>query len=210
MSSKRLVLLRHGQTTWNAEHRIQGQQDVELDDTGHAQAAAAAPYVAAYAPSLLWCSDLARARQTAAYVAKETGLDPTYDARLRESALGECETLTHEELAAASPEQYAAFRRGDWDLLPGAEGQAVVRERMVAALEDLRAALPEGGTGVAVSHGAALRVAVAGLLGWPEGAQWTLGNLRNCHWVELAESPARGGRLVLEGYGLTPISLSRD
>ena len=69
-TSRTLVLLRHGQTAWNLEHRAQGHSDVELDDTGHAQAAAVAPYVAGLAPALLWSSDLARARQTAEYITK--------------------------------------------------------------------------------------------------------------------------------------------
>ena len=69
MSAKHLVLLRHGQTAWNAEGRIQGQLDVEIDETGHAQAAAVAPLLAALRPTTLWSSDSVRARQTAAYVA---------------------------------------------------------------------------------------------------------------------------------------------
>ena len=64
------MLLRHGRTAWNATGRAQGHADVELDETGHAQAAAVAPWVAGFGPVVLWSSDLARARQTAAYVEK--------------------------------------------------------------------------------------------------------------------------------------------
>ncbi len=208
MSSRRLVLLRHGRTAWNHARRIQGHSDVELDEVGHEQALAAAVLVAAYRPTVLRSSDLARARQTAAYVAKETGLEPTYDARLRECGLGEREALTHAEYEALAPEEFAAFRRGEWDLVPGAEGLAVVRERITAALRDLLAELPAGGTGVAVSHGAALRLGVAGLLGWPAGAEQTLAALGNCGQVVLREvgDPDADGtvRVALERYGVTP------
>ena len=71
----RLVLVRHGQTAWNLEGRAQGHTDVGLDETGRAQARAMAPYVAAMAPTALWSSDLARARETADRLAEATGLD---------------------------------------------------------------------------------------------------------------------------------------
>ena len=68
MSGRRLVLLRHGQTAWNAEKRAQGHADIPLDAVGRRQAEKVAPLIAAYSPSLLVSSDLARARQTAAYL----------------------------------------------------------------------------------------------------------------------------------------------
>jgi len=78
--ARRLLLLRHGQTSWNAAHRVQGQLESELDEVGQRQAAAVAPVIAGMGPVALWSSDSARARQTAAYVAKETSLDATYGA----------------------------------------------------------------------------------------------------------------------------------
>ena len=89
-----LVLLRHGRTDWNAARRIQGQADSQLDELGHAQAAAVAPVLAALSPSVLWSSDSDRARDTASYLAAACGLTPTYDARLREYSLGPREGLT--------------------------------------------------------------------------------------------------------------------
>ena len=108
--SRRLVLLRHGQTAWNAERRAQGHADVELDDTGRAQAAAVAPYVAAMRPRYVWSSDLARARETGACVAAEAGLELRLDDRLREYHLGERTGLTMAEYAAAHPDEYRAYR----------------------------------------------------------------------------------------------------
>ena len=183
--SRRLILLRHGRTAWNHALRVQGQADVELDDCGHAEAAATAPVMGALRPTLLWSSDLARARQTAAYVAKETGLEPTYDARLREFGLGERQGLTHAEYAEVAPEEFATFRRGGFDAVAGGERTADVRERMVAVIGDLLASIDPGQVAVAVSHGAAIRVAVAAVLGWPPEALHSLHGLANCGWVEL-------------------------
>ena len=102
------MLLRHGRTAWNAERRVQGHADVELDEVGHAQAAAVAPHLASFAPVLLWSSDLARARQTATYVAKETGLDARLDPRLREFDVGERTGLTFAECGAPVPRRARA------------------------------------------------------------------------------------------------------
>jgi broad specificity phosphatase PhoE len=196
---KRLVLLRHGQTAWNAARRVQGQLDVELDDTGHRQAAAVAAAVAAMGPDALASSDSARARQTAAYVAKETGLDPTYDPRLREYFLAERQGLTHDEYAALAPEEFAAFRSGDFDVVPGGETAARVAGRVVAAVRDLLASIDPGQLAVAVSHGAAIRDAVPVLLGWPTSERAALHGLDNCGWVELDEAEA-GGALRMRAY----------
>lgn len=193
---RRLVLLRHGRTAWNHALRVQGQTDVELDDAGHAEAAAAAVAMAGLRPTVLWSSDLTRARQTAAYVAKETGLEPTFDERLREFALGERQGLTHEEYAEAAPEEFAEFRRGDFDVVPDGEPTSAVRERMLAVTGELLDTLGPGEVGVAVSHGAAIRVAVAALLGWPDSAVHSLHGLANCGWVELGRRDGERPRLT--------------
>jgi len=203
---RRLVLLRHGQTAWNAAHRIQGQLDAELDDTGHAQAAAVGPRMASLKPVALWSSDSARARQTAAYVAKETGLEPTYDARLREYFLGDRQGMTHAEYAEAAPEEFAAFRQGDFDVVPGGEKAIDVANRMVAALRELVASIDAGELAVAVSHGAAIRDTVPILLGLPVTERAVLHGLDNCGWVEL-RATGPGGPFRLVAYNrVTPIS----
>jgi glucosyl-3-phosphoglycerate phosphatase len=196
---RQLLLLRHGQTAWNAVRRVQGQLESELDDTGHHQAAALAPVIAAMGPVALWCSDSARARQTAAYLAKETGLEPTYDARLREYHLGERQGLTHEEYAAAAPEEFAVFRTGDFDVVPGGETAAEVCDRMTAALGELLASLGPGDLAVAVSHGAAIRDTVPVLLGWPVTQRAALHGLANCGWAVL-DQPTPGAPMRLAAY----------
>jgi probable phosphoglycerate mutase len=194
-SPRRLILLRHGQTAWNAEERAQGHSDIELDALGHSQAADAAPFVASYRPAALWSSDLARARQTAAYVAKEAGLDAVLDARLREFSLGERTGLTNVEFEARFPEQYAAFREGRWDPLPGMETTEELAVRVTAALEDLADSIEPGETAVAVAHGGAIKVGVMALLAWtPEIAQ-SMCHLGNCGWavLERDEHPGHSG-----------------
>lgn len=194
---RRLVLLRHGQTASNLEHRIQGQLDVEIDETGHAQAAVVAPHLAALQPVVLLSSDLTRARQTAAYVAKETGLEPTYDARLREYHLGDRQGLTHTEYAAGFPDEFAMFRGGHFDVVPGAETTEQVVDRMVPALAELLASVDPGEVALAVSHGAAIRVAVVALVGLGASAAHALGGLDNCGWAVLEESRSGSGLRLL-------------
>jgi glucosyl-3-phosphoglycerate phosphatase len=184
-----LVLLRHGRTAWNHAGRVQGQLEVDLDDVGRDQAEQVARVMKGLSPSVLWCSDLARTRQTCAPVAAATGLEPTYDGRLREFYFGDREGLTHAEYAAAAPEEFDEFRRGHYDACPTAERTAAVEVRMTTVLRELLAATEPGETALAVSHGAAIRVATGALLGWPEDQFHTLRGLENCGWVVLQEHP---------------------
>ncbi|MDP3893365.1 histidine phosphatase family protein [Nocardioides sp.] len=200
---RRLILLRHGQTAWNASHRIQGQRDVDLDESGHQQATSVAEELETHDVSLLWSSDLTRAAQTAAYVGKECGVEPVLDARLREFHLGERQGLTHEEYARRFPEEHREYVAGNYAVAEGAETTAEVAERMVACLRDLLASTPAGGTSVAVSHGAALRVALGHLLGWGSGAELSLAALGNCHRAVLEEQ-SYAGPLRLAAYNLRP------
>jgi len=194
-----LLLLRHGQTAWNLEQRIQGHTDSQLDELGHDQARAAAKEIAALRPARIWSSDLSRAAATAAYLGEACGLTPVPDARLREYALGARESLTHDEYAAAHADEYARFLKGDFDVVPGSEKTPAVTDRMTAALRDLLIATAPGELSVAVSHGASLRVAVAAMLGWVPAQALTLGALGNACWAILAESSATG-ELRLAAY----------
>ena len=198
---RRLVVLRHGRTAWNAEGRAQGHADIELDDLGHEQAAAVAPHVAALGPVALWTSDLARARQTCSYLEKVTGLTATEDPRLREFNVGARQGMTLTEFADQFPHEYAAWMRedtGDGEVL-GAESTPVVAERMTAGLHDALAALAPGETGVVVSHGASIKTGLLAMLGVPQEHAVSLQGLDNCHWVTLVEQ-GYGGALRLAAY----------
>jgi probable phosphoglycerate mutase len=200
-SGRRLVLVRHGQTAWNAVGRGQGHHDVELDELGHEQSAVAAPFLAGFAPASLWSSDLARCRETTAYVAKETGLDPIYDTRLREYDLGARTGLTMEEFASEFPDEYAAYRDGRFEAVPGGEAPAQVEARMRSVLGEALAGVGAGETALVVSHGAALKVAIVSMLGWPAELGSGLQGLSNGSCAVLEEISS-GGRLRLTAYNL--------
>jgi glucosyl-3-phosphoglycerate phosphatase len=180
-----LVLLRHGRTDWNAEGRFQGQSNSQLDELGRAQAAAVAPVIAALGPAVLWASDADRARDTAAYVASACGLPVTHDPRLREYTFGDLEGLLRHEFEARDPDGYRSFLASDWDAVAAIESYTTVADRMAAALTELAALVPDDGVAVAVSHGAAIRTAVATLLGWPQHLSLTLHGMLNCGYAVL-------------------------
>jgi probable phosphoglycerate mutase len=199
--STRLVLLRHGRTEWNHVRRAQGHAPVPLDEVGHEQAKRAAVLLADLRPTRLWSSDLERAAQTAGHVAEVVGLEVEYDERLREFAVGERQGLTYDEALERWPHigQAQGFHeqlRG----IPGAETEGEVACRIVPAVEEHLDALGPGETGIVVTHGAALKLALCGLRGWPMDLAGTLGVLDNCSWASV--SVGAGGRAAkLEVYG---------
>ena len=208
-TGRRLILARHGQTAWNAEGRAQGHADVSLDDTGRQQAEAMAAALADLDPALLVSSDLARARETAAFVEKATGLSAVEDPRLREYDVGERTGLTRAEFA----ERLGADAALAWDAhahveAPGAETLEEVAERIVPATREVLQRLGPGETAILVMHGAALRIALTGLLGWPASAADTLEAMTNCGWAVVVEHGV--ARLRLSAYNRTAGDLPPD
>ena len=103
MTVRRLVMLRHGQTEYNAGSRMQGQLDTELSELGRDQAVAAAEVLAKRQPLLIVSSDLRRALDTAMALGERSGLPVEVDTRLRETHLGDWQGMTHLEVDAAAP-----------------------------------------------------------------------------------------------------------
>ncbi|WP_235737556.1 histidine phosphatase family protein [Nocardioides alcanivorans] len=200
--SRRIVLLRHGRTAWNFQRRVQGHVDEPLDEVGHAEARAAASWVAGFEPCLLWTSDLVRARVTAEYAAEVLGLPVHVDGRLREFNLGERAGLTWDEYRGQFPEEFAQFRRSDFRLIPGAEQVPDVAKRMCEALNDVAAGLPEGGTALVASHGQAIKAAVLAMTGQPVVLN-ALGSLPNCSVAVLAETRTAPAGWSLAAFALT-------
>lgn len=171
--TRTFLLIRHGETDWNAQGRWQGQCDIPLNETGRAQARRLAQRlprlweqgVLPGAPQALWSSDLSRAQETALLLGLPLPLQS--DVRLRERAFGAWEGKTNAELGLA-PE--SRERAAD------AEAPERVWERVVAALESLW----EVGAPVAVvvGHGGALRAALAHAAGLPPSgmSRFQLGN----------------------------------
>jgi probable phosphoglycerate mutase len=149
----RLLVLRHGQSAWNAQGRWQGHADVPLDDVGERQAEEAATKVAPFGPfAAVWASDLARARVTAEIVARGVGVDTVQiDPRLRETNVGPWEGLNQAQVEEGWPGYLAARRRPD-----GFEPYDDAAARMLAAFVDIGRASP-GECVLVVSHGGVIR-----------------------------------------------------
>jgi broad specificity phosphatase PhoE len=151
----RLLLVRHGETAWNAEHRLQGDHDVPLSDTGRAQARALGPLVSTHSPSVVVASPLARARETAELLGHPPA---SCDPRWQEAHLGEWTGRQAVELPGTA---YADWRAGR-HTPPGGESFAELTARVVEAVEALD---PAAGTTLVVTHGGPIRALCHHLLG---------------------------------------------
>ncbi len=173
-----LLLIRHGETAWNAEHRIQGSLDIPLSATGIWQAGRLAQRLAAERIDALYASDLARAWLTAEPVAARLGLELRADMRLRERCFGVFEGHTLEQIAARWPAEFAAWRERDpaWAMPAGESGAAFI-ERVNAALHDIARAWA-GATVAVVAHGGVLDVAyrTARALAWDAPREHVMAN----------------------------------
>jgi probable phosphoglycerate mutase len=152
----RIVVVRHGQTEWNVQARIQGQGDSELTEEGRAQARSIAQRLARERFDVLISSDLGRAAATAQHIAGRCGLPIVLDARLRERRFGVGEGMTYEEIDRAYPGAFARIRNVDPDfVIPGGESRRQFHERVRAAFDSLARA-HAGRTVVVVTHGGVL------------------------------------------------------
>ena len=134
----RILAIRHGQTAWNADSRIQGHTDIALDAVGQWQAERLAQALGDEPLQAIYSSDLGRARQTAAPLAARQGLQIQVDAGLRERGFGAFEGLSFAQIEQRWPEQALAWRQRDPDF--GARGGEVLRDfrdRVVATVERL-------------------------------------------------------------------------
>ncbi len=154
-----LILIRHGETLWNRERRMQGQRDSPLTDTGMHQARCLGRRLADLSFSVLYSSDLGRAYETARSVAGVTGHDIAAEPRLRERHFGVFEGLTTDEIASRFPAEYDCFKsRNPAYVIPGGESAQQFRDRCLAVLEDI-AERHSGETVAVVTHGLVLDIA---------------------------------------------------
>jgi len=160
MIETRLLLIRHGETEWNREGRIQGYHaDSRLTENGETQARLLAQRLAGEDLFAVHCSDSGRARQTAAPLAAALKLDIVYDAALRERSYGRFEGWTYADLEREHPDAYGKFRSRDPAYAPpGGESGAQFRNRILAALERI-AATAQGRRTAVITHGGVLGVA---------------------------------------------------
>jgi probable phosphoglycerate mutase len=178
MEATRIIAIRHGETAWNVDTRIQGQLDIPLNDTGRWQAHQLALALAGEPITAVYASDLWRAYETALSVAGAVDLNITTDEGLRERGFGIFQGRTFADIEAEMPEQALRWRKRDPEFAPeGGESLNDFRDRVLACVHTLAARHP-GELISVVAHGGVMDVLYRAATG--QGLQaprtWDLGN----------------------------------
>ncbi|WNM28288.1 histidine phosphatase family protein [Demequina capsici] len=206
----RLYVVRHGQTDWNLENRLQGSTDIPLNDTGRAQAADAAAGLLAQltgAPTVV-ASHLSRAIETAQILFTDLDVVIHRDPRIGERSYGVWEGLEADLRQVHHPEDYDRWKAGLEPRIKGYETHAMLAERTVAAAHEWvqRVDAVGGGDLVLVSHGSAGRMLLASLLGMSTSGR-ALGNLENACWSRLVPAGDGGWCLDRHNVGAEPVAV---
>lgn len=183
--SERLWLVRHGETDWNAEGRLQGHSDRPLTPRGREQAAQAAARMTGLRFGALVSSDLFRARETAGILAAALGIEPRSDVRLREIDFGAWEGLSLASVRARFGADHAAFESDPLGArAPGGECARDVADRVIAAADEI-AARAEGERVLLVAHALPIALLLCRARGIPIERAWKI-PLRNLgvEWVD--------------------------
>ena len=178
MQATRIIAIRHGETAWNVDTRIQGHLDIELNETGRWQARRLAQALADEPISAIYSSDLLRAWETARTIADSTGLQAQACSDLRERSFGMFQGKTFPEVEAAWPDQALRWRKRDPDWAPdGGESLAQLRQRIVQTACDL-AQRHAGEQIVLVAHGGVMDMLYRAATGQDTqtARSWNLGN----------------------------------
>ncbi len=174
----RVFALRHGQTAWNVQRRLQGQLDEPLDAIGRWQANQLAQALAGEELHAIYSSDLMRATATAAPLAQRLGLTVHLDAGLRERGFGRLEGLTYDQIETQWPEDARVWRQRDLQVAPGGGETLPAFYARCLAAASARVSQHPGQAVVLVAHGGVLdclyRAAVGVALDAPRS--WQLGN----------------------------------
>lgn len=192
----RIHLVRHGETEWNRESRLQGHTDIPLSEEGLRQAKQIAARLAVEPMDAIWSSDLSRAAHTAEEIARPHGLTVRSTSALRESNLGLWEGLTEPEIfARGDGELWNEYRRDSVRNRPP-EGERLesVWDRLIECLTEIRETHSEGNV-VIVGHGGSLRVILCDAIGasitslrriWLDNASLSLVEYKDSKsWVRL-------------------------
>ena len=167
-----LYIVRHGETVWNREGRIQGHTDVGLSHRGLEQARMLAQRLKTVQFDAAYASDLCRASDTAAAIldGRDVPIVPT--PRLREYHKGAFEGMTEGELRTRYPSEYPGYVAKDLDYAPeGGESTRGVSERMASVINEIKERHLDD-TVLVVGHGGSLRAAMMALLGMSLDANW--------------------------------------
>ncbi len=158
MHATRIIAIRHGETAWNVDTRIQGQLDIGLNETGHWQARRVAQALTDEPINAIYSSDLSRAWDTARSIASATGQALQVHEGLRERGFGVFQGKTFAEIETTWPEQARRWRKRDPKWVPeGGESLVDLRERITRTASEL-AARHTGGQIVLVAHGGVMDV----------------------------------------------------
>lgn len=174
----RIIAIRHGETHWNVDARIQGHIDIPLNEAGHRQARQLAQALKDETLGAIYASDLARARQTAQPLADQAGIVPIFDPALRERCFGSFEGQIFTDIESSQPAEAALWRRREPDFSPaGGESLRVFGRRVVEAVYRIAARHP-GEQIALVSHGGVMDVLYreATRLDIQAPRSWALGN----------------------------------
>lgn len=204
----RVFVVRHGQTDWNAQGRLQGSSDVPLNEAGRDQARAAASslWPALQGDPVFVSSTLSRAVETTRIIAAGRQVEHHRDARLCERRYGQWEGLHAHERAARFPDDHAAWKAGFEPDFDGYENHATVAARALSAAHEWVARVPEDL--VLVAHGSSGRMLLLAMLGLPlEGR--ALGSLENAAWSLLVPASGGGWSLARHNVGAGPVQVSR-
>jgi broad specificity phosphatase PhoE len=168
----RLVIVRHGETAWNAEGRIQGHSDIELSERGVLQARAVAKRLAGTHIDAAYSSDLVRASDTAKMILEDRDVALSQNHLLRERYYGVFEGLTVDERRDQFPAMFQASLVKDLDFAPtGGESSRQTLIRIGPFVTEIKARhLDE--TVLLVGHGGSLRAAILALMEFPAEATW--------------------------------------
>lgn len=198
MRPTKLLLVRHGETEDNKNLVFQGQDGSGLNARGRDQAARlAARFVSSKIhPAALVSSDLDRAKETADILGRAIGLEATLDPDLREVFLGAWQGLNHEQIAARFPDEWAAWQRGEDVRRGGGETYADLGDRMTRAIDRITAA-HAGKVAAVVSHGAAIKIFVARVLGLGTEGLRTFRVASNTGVTVVERSPEGAARLLV-------------
>jgi len=193
MNFTRIIAVRHGETAWNVDSRIQGSLDIALNDTGHWQAHRLALALASEQVDDLYASDLRRAYDTALSISRTTGLSVTTNEGLRERRFGEFEGKTFTEIETLWPDKSLKWRKRIPDFAPeGGESLLQFRERILTTVSAL-AVHNLGKQIVIASHGGTMDVLYRAATGQDLQAPrtWQLGNavINRLLWSPASEDP---------------------
>jgi len=188
MEATRIIAVRHGETAWNVDARIQGQLDIQLNETGRWQARRVGQALSGEQLSAIYSSDLERAHETARAIGEAAGIDVVPHPGLRERRFGMFEGKTFDEIQQNWPEHALNWRKRipEWEPPEGGESLLQLRERVNRTVHDL-ASRHSGELIAVVAHGGVLdtlyRIATRQAVNSPRTWQLPNGAINRLLWT---------------------------